>query len=222
MNRTKIEWTDYTWNPITGCRNNCSYCYARKMAYRLRGRYGYPSENPFEPTFHADKLADPLKVKKPSRIGLCFMGDFFDKQVKPSWQTQVYDMVYEAYWHKFLTLTKQPQNISHGVHFYSNFAIGVSVNRVVDLWRIDALREIDVDVKVVSVEPLYEDLGEINLKDIDWVIVGAQTRPYFRPKFEWLANIFDATADLRIPLFTKNNLNLKRVVQQYPSLWKGR
>lgn len=220
MNRTGIEYLDYVCNPITGCSGEgCAVrkrCWALAMSKRLRGRYGYPKENPFEPTFHKDKLIQPLQVKKPSLIGLCFMGDFFDKKVKPSWQTQVYDMVWEAYWHTFLTLTKQPQNISHGVNFYSNFWIGVSVNRVADLWRIDALREIDVDVKVVSIEPLYEDLGEINLKDIDWVIIGAQTRPYLRPKFSWLAHIFDQTSELQIPLFTKNNLGSSRVVQQYP------
>jgi len=222
MNRTKIEYLDYTWNPITGCSGDgCAVrkrCWALAMAKRLRGRYGYPKENPFEPTFHEDKLDAPLKVKKPSLVGLCFMGDFFDKQVQPSWQTQVYDMVYEAYWHKFLTLTKQPQNISHAVNFYSNFWIGVSVNHVADLWRIDALREIDVSLRVVSAEPLYEDLSEMNLEGIDWLIIGAQTRPASLPNLLWVWTLANKAKEKNIPVFLKNNLGYVKTIQEFPKV----
>jgi len=222
MNKTKIEYLDYTCNPITGCSGDgCAVrkrCWAMAMAKRLRGRYGYSKENPFEPTFHEDKLDAPLKVKKPSLVGLCFMGDFFDKQMQPSWQTQVYDMVYEAYWHKFLTLTKQPQNISQMVHFYSNFWIGVSVNHVADLWRIDALREIDVSVQVVSAEPLYEDLSEMNLKGIGWLIIGAQTRPKLLPKLDWVYSLVEKASICDIPVFLKSNLGIKNPIQEFPKV----
>jgi len=213
MNRTKIEYLCYTNNPITGCTGvGCAVkkkCWARSMAKRLAGRYGYPSDNPFKPTFHRDKLEEPLTVKKPSRIGLCFMGDFFDKQVPSSWREEVFENVELAYWHTFLVLTKQPQNIV-GLPDppLKNFQLGVSVNKQCDVWRIEKLKRTNVVVKAVSFEPL---LGHIktDLEGIDWVIIGAQTRPNKQPELWWVDELFMEAWHKNIPIFMKPNLECR-------------
>lgn len=224
MNRTKIEYLDYTHNPITGCNGKgCAvrkHCWALAMSKRLRGRYGYPSKNPFEPTFHEDKLNEPLIVKKPSRIGLCFMGDFFDIDVPLRWQAEVYTMVKRAHWHTFFILTKQPQN---AVNFLpnpplKNLWLGVSVNHQKDVWRIEALKQTNVIVKAVSFEPLYEEIV-CHLKGIDWIIIGAQTRPNLQPKTEWVYSLSHKASELGIPVFWKNNLKcVHGSRQEFPKL----
>lgn len=218
MNRTGIEYLDYTCNPITGCSGDgCAVrkrCWALAMAKRLRGRYGYPKENPFEPTFHKDKLYHPLMVPKSSIIGLCFMGEFFDKLVLQSWRNRVYEMMEKVSWHTYFILTKQPQNcldeFARSVALpnppLKNFWLGVSVNTKSDLWRIETLRQTNAKVKAVSFEPLYEDLGEINLEGIGWVIIGAQTRPDVQPKPRWVWNVRVEASKHKIPIFLKNNL----------------
>jgi protein gp37 len=107
MNRTKIEWTDYTWNPITGCLHGCEYCYARKIAARFKKVF----PNGFEPTFHQERLRDPFDVKKPSKIFTVSMGDMFGEWVHGKWITQVFDVMGACNWHTFLVLTKNPKGI---------------------------------------------------------------------------------------------------------------
>lgn len=221
LNRTKIEYLDYDLNIITGCSGEgCAvrkHCWALSMAKRLRGRYGYPKDEPFKPTFHEDKLDEPFKVKKPSLIGLCFMGDFYDKQVHPTWQIRTYSMINRAYWHTFLILTKQPQNIPNR-GYPSNLQLGVSVNCKRDLWRIDELKKKDVRVRVGSFEPLLEDLGKINLEGIGWVIIGAQTRPELQPEPDWVWKIVFEASSHNIPIFIKNNLKHYNPIQQFPEV----
>jgi len=187
MNKTKIEYLDFTLNPITGCSGyGCAVrkrCWAKLMAYRLKGRFGYPRDDPFKPTFHENRLDEPFKVKKSSIIGLCFMGDMFDIEVKREWQAQIHSMIDGAYWHIFFCLTKQPQNVPTFLRYPNNFWLGVSVNVKDDLWRIEELKRKHVAVKVVSFEPLYEHIL-CKLEDIDWIIIGAQTRPLRSPKRE--------------------------------------
>jgi len=222
MNRTKIPYLDYTCNPITGCSGDgCAVrkrCWALAMAKRLKGRYGYPSDDPFKPTFHEDKLYQPFNVGKPSIVGLCFMGDFFDKGVLLSWQQKVLRMVEGVSWHTFFILTKQPQNASQVLPnpYLDNLWIGVSVNQKRDIWRIDELKKVPAEVHAVSFEPLYEDMGNVDLKGIDWVIIGAQTRPKLLPKRKWVHELASFAWNRTIPVFLKNNLGLKNPVQEFP------
>ena len=115
MNNTKIEWADMTWNPITGCTpisEGCANCYAKRMANRLRGRCGYPSDEPFRPgTIHQDKLYDPLKIKQPKRIFACSMGDLYHEKNSGSDIRLIYEVMAAAFQHTFIVLTKRPERI---------------------------------------------------------------------------------------------------------------
>ncbi len=111
--KTTIEWTDATWNPVTGCTpisDGCVHCYAQRMAKRLRGRFGYPADDPFRVTFHPDRLDQPLHWKKPRRIFVCSMADLFHKDVKDECIDKVFAVMQLAWWHTFMVLTKRPEN----------------------------------------------------------------------------------------------------------------
>lgn len=209
MNKTKIEYLDYTWSPLVGCSGiGCAVakkCYAYYQAKRSLHRC--ESCYSFIPHVHWERFDQPLHVKKPSRIGVCFMGDFFDKQFPLNVQASVYMRILQASQHKFLILTKQPQNIDWvALGCPINLAIGVSVNLKKDLWRLDVLREVDAELRVASFEPLYEDLGEVNLEGIGWAIIGAQTRPKLLPPPFAVSELIKQLEDKGIPVFLKNNL----------------
>jgi protein gp37 len=130
MNRTSIDWTDWSWNPETGCSRGCYYCYARKMAYRLRGRCGYYQEAPFRPTWHGDKLLEPYYLKKPSKIFTCSMGELFDKDVPDIWRDLIFHVMWKCDWHIFQVLTKQAKRLQSEMmdeeYVPSNLWLGVS------------------------------------------------------------------------------------------------
>lgn len=209
MNRTAIEYLDFTWNPITGCQGlGCAvrpHCWARTMANRLRGRYGYPKEDPFQPTFHPGRLNEPFKVKKPSRIGVCFMGDYYGKSVNEGWRARVHAVMSLCYRHTFIILTKQPQNIPFR-YLDDHIWLGASINQKKDLWRIDELLRHQAAVHILSCEPLYEDLGKIDLTHIEWLIIGAQTRPNRQPKAAWVKSLMDQADAQGVRIFLKDNL----------------
>jgi protein gp37 len=223
MNRTKIEYLDFTWNPIVGCSGvGCSVrdvCWARRQAKRQKNRC--ISCYLFTPHIHRERLFEPLKRKKPSWIGVCFSGDLFDSEVKPEWRQTVLKVVEAAYWHHFLCLTKQIQRVEETECFPPNFWLGVSINRKDELWRLEALKKLRSKLVVlgatVSFEPLMEDLGSVDLYGVDWVIIGAQTNPKIQPKREWVENIVRQAEALNIPVFLKNNLGyLKQECQFIP------
>lgn len=208
MNRTGIEWCDYSWNPITGCTRRCVHCYAMRMAYRLRGRFGYPEDDPFKPTFHPERLDEPSKLNKPSRIFVCSMGDIFDPAVKSIWVKSVLEMIKKCPQHRFLILTQCPENIVFP--FPKNCFVGVTVKHQSEINRVDVLikklagqPEI---IKFVSFEPLLEYISP-KLEGIDWVIIGALTgRKQKNFSLEWVLKIMRETELLNIPIFLKNNL----------------
>jgi len=208
MNRSKIEWTDITWNPITGCRKHCSYCYAEKMAYRLRGRYGYPKEKPFEPTMHWNRLKEPLEVKKPSKIFAVSMGELFGDWVPNLWTREVLGVIGRAHWHIFQILTKQPQNL----RFFSyppNLWLGISIDGLESNKTIrkdlDCLLETNAKIKFASFEPLKK-LVTPSLDGLDWIIIGAQTNPLQRPQLHWVEYLVEEALVRNIPVFLKDNL----------------
>lgn len=210
MNKTKIEYLDVTLNYIVGCNGvGCAVrgkCWARVQAKRKK--YYCSLCYQFIPHIHRERLQEPSHTKKPYRIGLNFMGDTFDSDVHPDWLQDILEMVRKCPQHTFIILTKQPQNVpkwfSHEAP--ENLWVGVSVNQRSDLWRIEELQKTFFTVKIVSFEPLYEDLGKINLQNIGWIIIGAQTRPNLQPEPEWVESLCLQARDLKIPIFLKNNL----------------
>ena len=171
MAQTKIEWADKVWNPITGCTpisEGCQNCYARRMANRLKGRYGYPKDDPFQVMFHPKKLDEPLDWRKPQRIFVCSMGDMFHGKVQEEWINQIVGEIIYAYEHIFLILTKRPAAAelyfkSHPNSNPPNLWLGVSIeNQWTADERIPILLNIPAAKRFVSVEPM---LGEINLSE---------------------------------------------------------
>lgn len=212
MNRTKIEWTDYSWNPITGCKHECWYCYAKKLTQRFKKIF----PNGFEPTFYPERLKEPYEVKRPSKIFVCSIADLFAPWTPSEWREAVMDsMLLCPIKHTFQMLTKNPENIS-GAIFPDNFWFGVTVTQQSEVDKIERLRHVNADVRFVSFEPL---LGYIkpDLTDIQWVIIGKLTGSRrIKLDLQWVDTIFGEAQDLGIPVFMKNNLGLEKPIQQFP------
>ena len=217
MSDTKIEWTDKTWNPITGCTpisEGCRNCYAKRMAQRLAGRYGYPADDPFRVTFHHDRLELPLRWKKPSKIFVNSMGDLFHGDVLTDNVYRVLDIIRRCPQHTFQILTKRPEraktvlfNIGRR-HLETirlpNLWLGVTVENAKYTDRIDILRTIPAAVRFISFEPLLGDVGKLNLEGIHWVIVGGETGTGARPmNADWARSIRDQCAADGVPFFFK-------------------
>jgi protein gp37 len=216
LNRTKIEYLDWTWNPAVGCDGfDCAvkdYCWARAQAKRRKHVCDLCYK--FIPHMHKERLEEPFEVKKPSMIGVCFMGDVFSEGIN---QIPIFDVIRRS-WHTFLVLTKQAQNLPYW-RLPENLWLGVSVNRRADLWRIEKLKETHAAVKFVSFEPLYEDLDKIDLKSIDWIVIGAQTRPDYQPDGAWIDRLIIEAAVHKTAVFMKNNLrgwNPHLMIRQFP------
>jgi protein gp37 len=209
--KTSISWADLCINPITGCNVGCDFCYARKFAYRLKGRFGYDTDHPFAPTFHPDKLADIYGLAgKGKRIFLDSMGDWFSPGVDRDWITQTLDMVDAVPEHSFLVLTKRPDRITPEVldAMRENLWLGVSVTRQKDVERIDTLVEWFDGHKFVSFEPLHGPI-RVDLFGIEWVIIGAESgnrKCKIYPKYAWVMDLVNDADKYGIPVFLKNNV----------------
>jgi protein gp37 len=218
----KIGWCSHTVNPITGCSNFgrpgiCGdYCYAARLAIRQQGRNGYPKGEPFRPTFHPDKLQAIANLTgKGKRVFLNSMSDWFCEGVLPSWIAQIVAAVWEKPEHKFLVLTKRPENVLemlHCINLPETLWFGVSVTCQADIWRIEALdNALPKKVhKFVSFEPLH---GPIHIEDwhgVEWVIIGAESgrrAGRIEPEEKWVKDIFDSWPDeVSFPVFMKDNL----------------
>ena len=158
---TKIQWADEVWNPVTGCTvvsDGCANCYARRMAKRLKGRYGYPADDPFRVTFHPDRLDQPVRWTKPRRIFVCSMGDLFHKDVRPEHIDRLFEvMTRDAPHHTYMLLTKRPERITAGRWNpnWKNIWLGVSVeNQPTADERIPELLKIPAAVRFISIEPM--------------------------------------------------------------------
>ena len=205
-----IEWTESTWNPLTGCTKispGCKNCYAERMAKRLKSMGQEKYINGFELTQHPQVLADPPLWKKPQVIFVNSMSDLFHKDVPLSFIKDVFSVMKEAHWHKFQVLTKRAERLaelSAELEWAENIWMGVSVENNDYQFRIDHLRTTGAKTKFLSLEPLLGPVSDMNLSKIDWVIVGGESGPKSRPiQEEWVLDIRDQCLATKVPFFFK-------------------
>ena len=199
--KSKIEWTDATWNPVRGCTKispGCKHCYAETFAERFRGVKGHPYELGFDLRLVPSKLEEPLNWKKPRLVFVNSMSDLFHEGVSADYIKKVAEVMVAANWHTFQVLTKRSQRMRDMLASHLQFASahkhiwwGVSVeDRKHGLPRIEHLRQSEAAIRFLSIEPLLEDLGVLDLSKIDWVIAGGESGHGARPmKEEWVISI---------------------------------
>jgi protein gp37 len=212
---SQIEWTDATWNPVRGCTKitpGCDHCYAETFAERFRGVPGHPYEQGFDLRLVPGKLAEPLRWKTPKMVFVNSMSDLFHKDVADDYVEAVCKTMERANWHTYQVLTKRSSRLRNMLQTRLQFASvlphiwwGVSVeDRAHGLLRIDHLRQAPAAVRFLSIEPLLEDLGQLNLEGIHWVIVGGESGPGARPmEKEWVLSIRDQCDRAQVPFFFK-------------------
>jgi len=208
--KSSIEWTESTWNPLTGCTKispGCKHCYAEQMARRLKAM-GQPNYiNGFALTLHEDALGLPLRWKKPQTIFVNSMSDLFHLKVPRDFILRAFDVMQKAHWHRFQVLTKRAERLamlSEQLPWADNIWMGVSVESESYTHRIDSLRQTEAAIKFLSLEPLLGPLGNLCLDGIDWVIVGGESGPGARPmNVEWVLSIRDQCISADVPFFFK-------------------
>jgi protein gp37 len=205
-----IEWTESTWNPVTGCTKispGCTNCYAERMALRLQAMGQSNYANGFELTLQPHMLEMPLRWRKPQTIFVNSMSDLFHKDVPISYIQQVFDVMRQAHWHRFQVLTKRANRLAEvadQIIWAPNIWMGVSVEHERQRHRIDALRKAGAHVKFLSLEPLLGPLPGLNLSSIDWVIVGGESGPKARAiDPEWVTDLRDQCRFADVPFFFK-------------------
>jgi len=208
--KSHIEWTESTWNPITGCTkisSGCKNCYAERMANRLKAM-GQPNyANGFKLTLQEQSLELPLSWKKPQMIFVNSMSDLFHKDVPIEFIQRIFDVMRRAHWHEFQILTKRSERlleIDTQLEWAPNIWMGVSVENRDYKFRIDDLRKTHAYIKFLSLEPLLGPLTPMNLRGIDWVIVGGESGPKSRAiKPEWVRDIRNDCLKKGVPFFFK-------------------
>src|SRR6266849_5720847 len=212
---SSIEWTDATWNPVRGCTKispGCKHCYAETFAERFRGVKGHPYEQGFDLRLVPEKLTEPFAWRSPKLVFVNSMSDLFQPGVPDEYTEAVSRVMATADWHTYQVLTKRSQRLRDLLQGRLRFAAGkeniwwgVSVeDRKYGLPRVDDLRQAPARVRFLSIEPLLEDLGEIDLTGIDWVIVGGESGIRHRPiAVEWVRSIRDQCQAAKVPFFFK-------------------
>jgi protein gp37 len=210
MNRTRIEWTEITWNPSTGCTKiseGCKNCYAEKMARRLQLMGTSKYENGFDLTLHRDTLRDPYSWGKPKLVFVNSMSDLFHEDVPLDFIQEVFSVMNNNPDHIFQVLTKRAdilERYSPILNWSENIWMGVTVESNRHYYRADHLRRTGASIKFISCEPLLSSIKEINLFEIDWVIVGGESGPNARPmNKEWVIEMKDKCQLQSIPFFFK-------------------
>ncbi len=210
MSKSKIEWTESTWNPVTGCTKistGCKNCYAERMANRLKAMGQSNYKNGFKLTLHEHILNYPLQWKKPKSIFVNSMSDLFHEEIPDEFIIKVFDIMKQAHWHRFQVLTKRSvrlKEIASLLNWPDNVWMGVSVENEKEKYRINDLREVPAFIRFLSLEPLLGFLGAFNLNNIDWVIVGGESGPGARHmKDDWVIEIKDQCIRQDVPFFFK-------------------
>ncbi|NUU94789.1 phage protein Gp37/Gp68 [Marinitoga sp. 1135] len=208
--KSKIEWTESSWNPVTGCTKEslgCQNCYAERLAKRLKNMGLKKYENGFKVTIHPKSLNEPLNWKKPQIIFVVSMGDLFHKDVPDDFIEKVFEVMNKAYWHTFQVLTKRSERlleISKKVKWTDNIWAGVTVEHEKYLYRLNHLKKIPAKIKFVSMEPLLSDMPYIDFDGIDWVVVGGESGPGARSiEPDWVRNIRNMCLEQDIHFFFK-------------------
>jgi len=205
-----IEWTDATWNPVTGCTKispGCTHCYAETFAERWRGIPGHPYEQGFDLKIWETRLQQPLTWKKPRTVFVNSMSDLFHEEVPLSFVKKVFAVMRQAHWHNFQVLTKRSERLMElapQLDWPENVWMGVSVESAKYLYRLDHLRKTPAFIRFASLEPLLGPLPKINLKGIHWVIVGGESGPGARPMDpQWVDEIREQCVKKGVPFFFK-------------------
>jgi protein gp37 len=212
--KSAIEWTDATWNPVTGCTKispGCDHCYAERFAERFRGTTNHPFETGFDLTLRPERIRQPLAWRAPRMIFVNSMSDLFHKKIPSEFVDRVFDTMEEASWHTFQVLTKRSSLMrDYLARRYSqrrapdHIWLGVSVEDGSKASRIRHLRDAPAAVRFLSVEPLVGRLGPVDLSGIDWVIVGGESGPRARPmRLEWAREVRDQCQLAAVPFFFK-------------------
>lgn len=212
---SSIEWTDATWNPVRGCTKispGCAHCYAETFAERFRGVKGHPYEQGFDLRLVPEKLCEPLRWRTPKMIFVNSMSDLFHEQVPEDYIAAVVKVMMAANWHTYQVLTKRSERLRELLNGNLSFAAkqphiwwGISLeNRSFGFPRLQDLQATKASVRFLSVEPLLEGLGSLDLTGIDWVIVGGESGPAARPmQTEWVISIRDQCKKAKVAFFFK-------------------
>ena len=208
--KSAIEWTDSTWNPVTGCTKvspGCKHCYAETFAERWRGIPGHPYKQGFDLRLWPDRIDMPLMWKRPRTIFVNSMSDLFHEKVPLPFIQRVFETMEKACWHTFQILTKRSKRLADlapDLNWPPNVWMGVSIETAKYLWRADHLRQVAAAVKFLSLEPLLGPLGTIDLSGIHWVIVGGESGPGARPiEAMWVKEIQKQCGANGVPFFFK-------------------
>ena len=207
---SSIEWTESTWNPLTGCTKislGCANCYAERMSLRLRAMGNPNYVNGFTITMHEDVLELPLKWKKPQTIFVNSMSDLFHEDVPENFIFRVFDVMSRANWHCFQILTKRSErmmDISSNLPWMPHIWMGITAEEQNYTYRIDHLKKTGAITKFLSLEPLLGPIPNLSLEGIDWVIVGGESGPKSRPmKKSWVIDIRNQCQRGKVPFFFK-------------------
>jgi protein gp37 len=208
--KSAIEWTEATWNPVTGCDKvspGCAHCYAETFAERWRGLPGHPYEQGFDLRFWPSRLDQPLRWKRSRTIFVNSMSDLFHERIPDDFVRRVFDVMGEADWHTFQILTKRHERLAElapTLPWHPNVWMGVSIENRRFVKRADYLREVPAAVRFISAEPLLGPLEGLDLSGIHWLIAGGESGHRHRPvRVEWLRNLRDKCRDEDVAFFFK-------------------
>jgi len=210
MHKTKIAWTEKTWNPITGCNKisaGCENCYAEIMANRLHAMGMKKYANNFKVTLHNSALSEPMSCKEPSMIFVCSMADIFHDEVPFDFIDKIFEVIKETPRHTYQILTKRPIRMAEyfkNRQIPTNAWLGVTVEASSELYRIDYLRNLNSTVRFISAEPLITDLGEVDLTNINWMVVAGESGVRGRPmKESWVLSVYEQCQKNNVGFFFK-------------------